>query len=193
MTIERLAVPTRENSLITVKDLERIGYKSYDIDPKSLGDMLDEESRSGQKNFGFINPHKPLRDFKPAATRAAINPNQLHVPDTHLLTTEERYYLIEAINSSLKEEGITGFKASMPDPSTLVQLDRRYREETGKNLIVGLYAYATTGLYQFTETANLQSWWAVGRIHPNNKLVVINCSRGKDTRHVSLIPVFVAV
>ena len=167
--------------------LKGLFYKIYDVKHKSLAQMLAEDGHSGkEQHFGAVNPYKSLKDSMAIATQVAINPNQLYIPDSNLLTLDERVALIKKINFSLIEEGIEGFKAIMPDVSTLSQLDLMYQEETGKKLIVGLYACATT------ETVGSQVS-SVGRIKRNGKLAVISCSRDRDNRNVFVVPVFVPV
>jgi hypothetical protein len=155
--------------------LEDTGHTIFPIRSLSVEEMIIQGLPIGR-----VHHWREFRSFKPPATEAAINFRHPILDFTNEQPLKRQIPAIRYYNESLKRI-VKGVQAIIPDVSTACQLDLRYQEMTGKNLLDGFMIRTST---EVDDTHVV----VVGRYNPKWKLCVWALGKGSLAR-VSVIPV----
>ena len=144
--------------------LESRGFVIFPIEPKSLDQILDEQS----EYFDYVNPSKVLRDFKPPeAIEIAIHKERPALPDSNYRTQKEQIEMIRDWGRVTKQEtGLTNLQIRMGHASECAQADIAYQKQCGRKLFPDFFARTldkTTG----------SGVASVGRPFPESRLRVL--------------------
>lgn len=153
------------------------------IEPKSLGQLFEEENSREQGNrFGYINSSTSLRAIVPPQMEVAIDPNNFKIGGSNNLSTAnqikkilERERILKDVLRTKAGDEVANAISIMPmikgSSSVLSQLDFAYQDKEGKLLFPDFHGR--------TDDQSVSGFVAhVGRAGPAGRLRVRGWGRG---------------
>ncbi len=115
--------------------LKGVGYTFFHlIEPKSLETLKKEYP----EHFNHVNSSQQLRGIIPEVIVAAVNPDQLFLPDGVNLPVDQQEAIVQVYGLELKtrDPRLKAVKFEIPHVSTVVQLDLAWNaSHRGKDLL----------------------------------------------------------
>jgi len=173
-------IPTVSGELYerTREALAEEGYTFVvDIKPLSIGQL-----------FVFVSFPKYIRNIVSPQMEVAINPNNLRIEGSNSESTDAQIEMIAKEEARLKgklpQEARGVISMCMQRAPVLVQLERAYKEDTGKVLF--------TDWSGRTDTQTVPGYVAtVGRNYPSYRFDVADCSRDTGNKFIFAVPAVV--